>query len=162
ADPAAELPAAMTALEASFRVSAADGEARTVAASEFFLGPLTTAVSPGELLEAVEVPVPPAGSGWAFLEIARVHGAFALAGAAASCEIEITVNGRPVRAEVEARRLLADFLREDLDLRGTHLGCEHGICGACTVLLDGEPARSCLVLAVQADGHEVTTVESLA
>jgi carbon-monoxide dehydrogenase small subunit len=76
--------------------------------------------------------------------------------------IELAVNGRSVHAEVEPRRLLADFLREDLDLRGTHLGCEHGICGACTVLVDGEPARSCLLLAVQADGLEVTTVEGLA
>jgi carbon-monoxide dehydrogenase small subunit len=75
--------------------------------------------------------------------------------------IELTVNGRTVRAEVESRRLLADFLREDLELRGTHLGCEHGICGACTILFDGEPARSCLMLAVQAEGHELTTVEGL-
>ncbi len=76
--------------------------------------------------------------------------------------VELTVNGRAVRVEVEPRRLLADVLREDLELRGVHLGCEHGICGACTVLVDGEPARSCLMLAVQADGVEVTTVESLA
>jgi len=61
------------------------------------------------------------------------------AGAVASCAIELSVNGRPVRAEVEPRRLLADYLREDLGLHGTHLGCEHGICGACTVLVDGEP-----------------------
>jgi carbon-monoxide dehydrogenase small subunit len=77
-------------------------------------------------------------------------------------QVELTVNGRRVRAEVEPRRLLADFLREDLELRGTHLGCEHGICGACTILVDGELARSCLMLAVQADGRELTTVESLA
>jgi carbon-monoxide dehydrogenase small subunit len=76
--------------------------------------------------------------------------------------IEVSVNGRSVLAEVEPRRLLADFLREDLGLHGTHLGCEHGICGACTVLVDGEPARSCLLLAVQADGCELTTVEGLA
>jgi carbon-monoxide dehydrogenase small subunit len=72
------------------------------------------------------------------------------------------VNGRAIAAEVEPRRHLADFLREDLNLRGTHLGCEHGVCGACTVLLDGEPVRSCLLLAAQADGSEVTTVEALA
>ena len=60
-----------------------------------------------------------------------------------------------------ARRLLSDFLRHDLRLTGTHVGCEHGVCGACTVLVDGEPVRSCLLLAVQADGHEVTTVEGL-
>jgi len=76
--------------------------------------------------------------------------------------VELTVNGRPVRVEVEPRHLLADVLREDLELRGVHLGCEHGICGACTILVDGEPARSCLMLAVQADGLELTTVEALA
>ncbi|MDR7482983.1 MAG: (2Fe-2S)-binding protein [Armatimonadota bacterium] len=76
--------------------------------------------------------------------------------------ISLTVNGRPASGEVEARRLLADFLREDLGLRGTHLGCEHGVCGACTVLVDGEPVRSCLMLAVQADGATVLTVEGLA
>ncbi len=74
----------------------------------------------------------------------------------------MTVNGRAVSGEVEPRRSLADFLREDLDLTGTHLGCEHGVCGACTVLLGGEPVRSCLLFAVQADGAEVTTVEGLA
>jgi carbon-monoxide dehydrogenase small subunit len=76
--------------------------------------------------------------------------------------VELTVNGSPTSVQVEPRRLLADVLREELDLRGVHLGCEHGICGACTILLDGEPARSCLMLAVQADGLEVTTVEALA
>jgi carbon-monoxide dehydrogenase small subunit len=75
--------------------------------------------------------------------------------------IALTVNGRPVRAEAEPRRLLADLIRDDLGLHGTHLGCEHGICGACTILVDGAPARSCLMLAVQADGHELTTVEGL-
>jgi aerobic-type carbon monoxide dehydrogenase small subunit (CoxS/CutS family) len=76
--------------------------------------------------------------------------------------IRVVVNGNVVEAEVDARRLLADFLREDLDLHGTHLGCEQGVCGACTVLVNGEPVRSCLMLAVQADGAEVTTVEALA
>jgi carbon-monoxide dehydrogenase small subunit len=76
--------------------------------------------------------------------------------------VGLTVNGRSISAEVEPRRLLADFLREDLGLRGTHLGCEHGVCGACTVLIDGEPVRSCLMLAVQADGAVITTVEGLA
>ena len=80
----------------------------------------------------------------------------------ANRSIRFTVNGRAVSGEVEPRRSLADFLREDLDLTGTHLGCEHGVCGACTVLLGGEPVRSCLLLAVQADGAEVTTVEGLA
>jgi carbon-monoxide dehydrogenase small subunit len=76
--------------------------------------------------------------------------------------ISVTVNGDAHTATVEPRLLLADLLREVLGLRGTHLGCEHGVCGACTILLDGEPVRSCLVLAVQADGREVTTVEGLA
>jgi carbon-monoxide dehydrogenase small subunit len=76
--------------------------------------------------------------------------------------INVTVNGEPHTATVEPRLLLADLLREVLGLRGTHLGCEHGVCGACTILLDGEPMRSCLVLAVQADGREITTVEGLA
>ncbi len=77
-------------------------------------------------------------------------------------DVELTVNGAPRRGSVEARRTLADFLREDLGLTGTHLGCEHGVCGACTVLVDGEPARSCLMLAVQARGADVRTVEGLA
>ena len=76
--------------------------------------------------------------------------------------IRLTVNGAPVEARVEPRRLLADFLRRDLDLTGTHLGCEHGVCGACTILLDGAAVRSCLLFAVQANGHTVTTVEGLA
>jgi aerobic-type carbon monoxide dehydrogenase small subunit (CoxS/CutS family) len=76
--------------------------------------------------------------------------------------IRLTVNGAPVEATVEPRRLLADFLRRDLDLTGTHLGCEHGVCGACTVLLDGAAVRSCLLFAVQANGHAITTVEGLA
>jgi carbon-monoxide dehydrogenase small subunit len=77
-------------------------------------------------------------------------------------EIVLTVNGAPVRAAVEPRQSLADLLREGLALTGTHLGCEHGACGACTVLLDGAAVRSCLVFAVQADGGEVVTVEGLA
>ncbi len=76
--------------------------------------------------------------------------------------IVLTVNGVPSDAAVDPRSTLADFLREDLRLTGTHLGCEHGVCGACTVLIDGSSARSCLVLAVQAHGTEVTTVEGLA
>ena len=76
--------------------------------------------------------------------------------------IEVTVNGKRVTQEVETRRHLADFLRHDLRLTGTHLGCEHGVCGACTVLVDGEAVRSCLMLAVQADGREVVTTEGLA
>ncbi len=75
--------------------------------------------------------------------------------------VRITVNDRVHEIEVESRRTLADVLRHDLGYTGTHLGCEHGICGACTVLLDGLPARSCLVFGVQADGSEVETVEGL-
>jgi carbon-monoxide dehydrogenase small subunit len=75
--------------------------------------------------------------------------------------IRLRVNGREVVGSVDVRRTLADFLREDLSLTGTHLGCEHGVCGACTVLFDGAPIRSCLVFAVQADGSEITTVEAL-
>ena len=76
--------------------------------------------------------------------------------------VTLNVNGSPRRMLVEPRKTLADALREDLALTGTHLGCEHGVCGACTVLLDGEPVRSCLMLAVQARGAEVTTIEGLA
>jgi aerobic carbon-monoxide dehydrogenase small subunit len=76
--------------------------------------------------------------------------------------IAVTVNGDRHDVEVEPRRLLSDVLRHDLGLTGTHVGCEHGVCGCCTVLLDGEPVRACLVLAVQADGCAVTTVEGLA
>ncbi|WP_448610970.1 (2Fe-2S)-binding protein [Geodermatophilus sp. URMC 60] len=74
----------------------------------------------------------------------------------------LTVNGVPREATVPVRRLLSDALRHDLGLTGTHVGCEHGVCGACTVLVDGEPVRSCLLLAVQVDGAQVTTVEGLA
>jgi aerobic-type carbon monoxide dehydrogenase small subunit (CoxS/CutS family) len=76
--------------------------------------------------------------------------------------VTVRVNGHAHARTVEARRSLADFLREDLALTGTHVGCEHGVCGACTVLLDGTPVRSCLVLAAQADGAEILTVEGLA
>jgi carbon-monoxide dehydrogenase small subunit len=76
--------------------------------------------------------------------------------------ITLTVNGRSISAEVEARMTLADFLREQLGLTGTKLGCEHGVCGSCTVLWDGAAVRSCLVLAAQADGANLTTIEGLA
>ncbi len=76
--------------------------------------------------------------------------------------ITVTVNGAAHVREVPVRMLLSDFLRHELLLTGTHVGCEHGVCGACTVLLDGRTARSCLTLAVQANGHAVTTVEGLA
>jgi len=76
--------------------------------------------------------------------------------------IAVTVNGKRHEATVPVRVTLADFLRHQLGLTGTHLGCEHGVCGACTILLDGYSARSCLMLAVQADGHEIMTVEGIA
>jgi carbon-monoxide dehydrogenase small subunit len=76
--------------------------------------------------------------------------------------IAVTVNGKAYRREVETRTTLADFLRHDLRLTGTHIGCEHGVCGACTVLVEDKSARACLMLAVQCDGQTVTTVESLA
>ena len=77
-------------------------------------------------------------------------------------EVRLTVNGAGRTVRVPARRLLSDCLRHDLGLTGTHVGCEHGVCGACTVLLDGAPVRSCLLLAVSADGGSITTVEGLA
>jgi aerobic carbon-monoxide dehydrogenase small subunit len=77
-------------------------------------------------------------------------------------DITVRVNGATCTGSVEARKTLADFLREDLDLTGTHVGCEHGVCGACTVVVDGRAVRSCLMLAVQAVGSEVTTIEGLA
>ena len=76
--------------------------------------------------------------------------------------VSVRVNGETRQATVEVRTTLADFLRDALDLTGTHVGCEHGVCGACTVLLDGRPVRSCLLLAVQAEGASLTTVEGLA
>ncbi len=76
--------------------------------------------------------------------------------------VTMTVNGEPQSVTVEPRRSLADVIREDIGLTGTHLGCEHGVCGACTILLDGEPARACLMLAAQAEGAEITTIEGLA
>ena len=75
--------------------------------------------------------------------------------------ITVTVNGVKHTADVEPRLLLADFIRENLDLTGTHVGCEHGICGACTILMNGDSVRSCLTFAVQVDGAEIETVESL-
>lgn len=76
--------------------------------------------------------------------------------------ISVTINGKTYQEEVEVRFHLADFIRQQLGLTGTHLGCEHGVCGACTILLNGESARSCLLLAVQADGQEILTIEGIA
>lgn len=76
-------------------------------------------------------------------------------------KINVTVNGVPYEREVEPRLLLSDFIRHDLKLTGTHVGCEHGLCGACTILFDGQSVRSCIMFAVMADGHKIETVESL-
>jgi carbon-monoxide dehydrogenase small subunit len=76
--------------------------------------------------------------------------------------VKVAVNGKAYERQVEPRWLLSDFLRHELGLTGTHVGCEHGVCGACTILFDGEAARSCLMFAVQANGHAITTVEGLA
>jgi carbon-monoxide dehydrogenase small subunit len=75
--------------------------------------------------------------------------------------VTVTVNGARYERAVEPRMLLSDFLRHELGLNGTHVGCEHGVCGTCTIVLDGQPVRSCLMFAVQADGHEILTVEGL-
>jgi carbon-monoxide dehydrogenase small subunit len=77
-------------------------------------------------------------------------------------EVSVTINGRQYRGDVEPRKLLTDFLRDDLGLTGTHVGCEHGVCGACTVLLNREPVRACLMFAVQVNGAELETIEGLA
>ena len=77
-------------------------------------------------------------------------------------DIALTVNGKTYRGRCEPRKLRVDFIREDLGLTGTHAGCEHGICGACTILFDGQAARSCTTLAIQADGAELRTIEGLA
>ena len=77
-------------------------------------------------------------------------------------DIEVSVNGTTYRRDTDSRTLLSDFLRHELRLAGTHVGCEHGVCGACTILLDGAAVRSCLMLAVQANGHELSTIEGLA
>ena len=76
--------------------------------------------------------------------------------------VQVTINGQARAADVEVRRTLADFIREDLGLTGTHTGCEHGVCGSCTIVVDGEAVRSCLMLAVQANGSTITTIEGVA
>ncbi len=80
----------------------------------------------------------------------------------ATLDVSVTINGDTHQLVIEPRRSLADVIREDVGLTGTHLGCEHGVCGACTVMVNGEPSRACLMLAVQADGADITTIEGLA
>lgn len=92
----------------------------------------------------------------------KIRNAVTKAATDSTAEISLTVNGESVTREVSTRRLLSDFLRHELGLTGSHVGCEHGVCGCCTVIIDGWAGRSCLTLAVQVDGAEVRTVESLA
>ena len=276
ADPAAELPAVAVGLDARLTVAGHDGRRRVLAADDFFVDYLTTALEPDEILLDVWFPGLEPGCGCAWLEFAQRHGDFALAGVAVwlriddgsvaqarivaagvgprpvrvveaeaalvgqpatesafvaaeavrkaldppadlhasadyrrqlaavlteravplaaeravhrpehaavvreghrlsrmsppvraaaddAMEITVHVNGHPHQRAVEPRLLLSDFLRHDLGLTGTHVGCEHGVCGACTILLNDQPARACLTLAVQANGAQVTTVEGLA
>ena len=217
ADPTAEMPVALTALDARFHVRSRTG-ARTVAAADFFVTQLTTVLGADELLVEVEVPPLPDGARTGFAEYAPTHGDWATAGAAVvlapghaaiallgagptpvrateaeaalaggaagrgggaarraagrrpvarrahglardprarggrRVRIAVDVNGQRHEADVEPRTLLSDFLRHDLGLTGTHVGCEHGVCGACTVQVDGEPVRACLMFAVQTGG----------
>ena len=106
-------------------------------------------MSPAEPPEASEAPEASGPSGGSVVAADQL------------CDVRLTVNGVHREARVPPRRLLSDVLRHDLRLTGTHVGCEHGVCGACTVLLDGEPVRSCLAFAVMADGANITTVEGL-
>ena len=238
ADPAAELPVALLRSRRAFSLRSAARPARRSRRGASSSAPLTTALEPDELLVEIEVPAPPAGTGCAFVEFARVHGDFALAGAAAlvarrrstrrdraarrradpacaaaaeqalaarrrdeprrgggaapSVDLAGSAHRRALAARCSCRRALASEAGGDegsphrdqrrarrarrssrgcssptssatsSHLTGTHVGCEHGVCGACTVQLDGEPVRSCLLFAVQADGRDVRTVEGLA
>ena len=94
-------------------------------------------------------------------DIATVQRLAAFCYHSAPMHVSVTINGVEHEHDVEPRLLLSDFIRQDLRLTGTHVGCEHGVCGACTILFDGEPARSCIMLAVQADGHSIQTIEGL-
>src|SRR5439155_1019830 len=156
---AAGRPAVALALDAEL-VAAGPGGTRVIPAAEFFQGAYSTALAPDEILTEIRLPVWPGGH--AFTEFSRVHANFAVVAVAALVELDGDSDRIRHVAQVEPRRLLVDFLREDLGLPGTHIGCEHGVCGTCTVLLDGASIRSCIVLAVQADGASIDTVEGLA
>src|SRR5207245_1856142 len=181
-DPAAELPACALALGATFIAAGKKGE-RRIAAQDFFKGLYATALKGGELLVAAEFPLPEPGYVSAFGELARrpprlgrdqaaprqgarrpraqADGRCFVKAATETLEISLTVNGERVKRSVPARLNLADFLRYELELTGTHVGCEHGVCGACTVRVDGEIVRGCLMFAAQADGCKVDTVEGV-
>ncbi len=257
ADPAGEMTAVLALCGGSVTAVSSGGR-RVIAAADFFLGPLESALRPDELATHAHFPALPRRAGSAFVEIARRNGDYALCGVGAIAELDelgvvrslrcgylsvsdtplvldltrgmggrreqcrrpcprrrrsaigsarhcglppasgrsvdrsrcpagdlgcaagsgrgmtepeqgeslhevtLTVNGRSRSATVAARRTLSDFLRHDLGLTGTHVGCEHGVCGACTVLLDDDPVRSCLIFAVSVSGQRVTTVEGLA
>lgn len=96
------------------------------------------------------------------MDTGQINRTSALENTDAKATVKLTVNGTPVERQVSTRMLLSDFLRHELELRGTHVGCEHGICGACTVLIDGRSARACLTFAVQSSGSDIRTIESLA
>src|SRR5439155_1036819 len=170
-DPTNHLPPLLVALDAHFTIRGADGE-RTVDASDFFQGVYLTAVGVGELLTKVSVPpaVSGTGDGFAAVTIGK-HGTCIVDAAASisdeggvgmgtqpasSLAVSVAVNGEQIEEEVPARRLLVHFLRDDLGLTGTHVGCDTGNCGACTVHLNGEPVKSCMLLTVQADGAALT------
>jgi xanthine dehydrogenase iron-sulfur cluster and FAD-binding subunit A len=186
ADPAAELPACLLALGGEIEIAGRAGR-RTVAADTFFKGLFETALAPGEIISAIRIPVAQPRDRFGFAELARRHGDYAMVGLARECrckaasrggfatsrscatersmsdrvDIALTVNGEEVHAAVEPRQNLVDFLREELQLTGSHVGCEHGVCGACTVRVDGVIVRGCLLLAVQCEGCTVETIEGV-
>src|SRR3569623_32517 len=208
ADPSAELPLSLMTLGGSVHLRTRK-KRRTLAATEFFTGMMATAKADDEMIEAVSFPAAVAGTGYAFAEVGRRHGDFAIVACAAMVDagkatlgiggvadvpavrtlplpdapawppnhrggrpmprlsaeqqhrVSFTLNGKPASGMAEPRMTLSDFLRHVIGATGTHVGCEHGVCGACTVQIDGGLARSCLALAVQTDGCDVRTVEGL-
>jgi 2-furoyl-CoA dehydrogenase FAD binding subunit len=223
ADPSSELPLCLAVLEGEVVLQSRRGR-RVLAAREFQTGLLTTARQPDEILVAARFPDARQGCGYAFREVSRRHGDFAIValgavvmeriirlGVAGVAEapavrawdglderdlpdalndfawelggsddihataryrrelvrrlgpkVRLVLNGEPVEGLAEPRMLLTDFLRHEVGATGTHVGCEHGVCGACTILVDGEAVRACLMLAVQAEGKTLDTVEGLA
>jgi xanthine dehydrogenase iron-sulfur cluster and FAD-binding subunit A len=188
-DPTNHLPPLMVAVGARMTIASGDGE-REVPAEEFFLGVYLTAVGPGELLTRISIPAGKK-DGFAAVTLgadgtcicnaaASVNGSVRVAlgcvdavpvllvtdprragGGGQVMDVRVTVNGTSYERDVEPRKLLIHFLRDDLDLTGSHVGCDTGNCGACSVLLDGVLVKSCMLLAVQADGASIETVEGL-